>query len=189
MKPVKINPLARRFLSWSSRRFFKSETFSCAQKLKEAKKVLICLPSSMDRFATAKEELPTLADIFKGKTILVFLPFLKTDGFLSTPAGYEVIYPLPEDLRAFSIPGVTLIQKVKGYQFGISLDLELDDNLFNCYLCLNCNIPVRIGSQRKSAFPFYNVQLTIAENNSNTSNLYRGMSKTLRNLFNAEQTK
>jgi hypothetical protein len=189
MKPVKINPLARRFLSWSSRHFFKSEAFSCAQKLKEAKKVLICMPSSMDRFAIAKEELPSLAHVFKGKNILVFLPFLKTDGFLSTPAGYEVIYPHQEELRAFSIPGENLIQKVKGYQFGISLDLELDDGLFNCYLCLNCGIPVRIGPQRKYAYPFYNVQLTFADSGSNSQKTYKGMSKTLMNLFNVNQTK
>jgi len=189
MKPVKINPLARRFLNWSSRRFFKSEAFSCAQKLKEAKKVLICMPSSMDRFATAKEALPSLADVFKGKIILVLLPFLKTDGFLSTPPGYEVIYPLHEDLRTFSLPGENLIQKVKGYQFGISLDLELDDGLFNCYLCLNCGIPVRIGPHRKYAYPFYNIQLTFADSGLNGQEVYKGMSKTLMNLFNVNQTK
>jgi hypothetical protein len=189
MKPVKINPLARRFLGWSSRRFFKSEAFSCAQKLKEAKKVLICMPSSMDRFAVAKEALPSLAAVFKGKIILVFLPFLKTDGFLSTPPGYEVLYPHPEELRAFSIPGENLIQKVKGYQFGISLDLELDDDLFNCYLCLKCDIPVRIGPHRKCAFPFYNVQLNFADSGSNSQEVYKGISKTLMNLFNVHQAK
>jgi hypothetical protein len=189
MKPVKINPLARWFLSWSSRRFSESEEFSCARKLKEAKKVLICLPSSMDRFAVAKEALPSLVHVFKEKTILVLLPFLKTNGFLSTPAGYEVIYPLPEDLRAFSIPGETLIQKVKGYQFGISLDLELDDGLFNGYLCLNSGIPIRIGSRKKYAYPFYNVQLTRVDNGGNSREIYQGMSKTLLNLFDVNQTK
>jgi hypothetical protein len=187
MKPVKINPLARRFLSWSSRRFFKSEAFSCAQKLKEAKKVLICMPSSMDRFAMAKEELPNLARVFKEKTILVFLPFLKTDGFLSTPSGYEIIYPYPDDLKAFSVPGETLIQKVKGHRFGISLDLELDDGLFNCYMCLNCGIPVRIGSRKRYAYPFYNVQLTRIDGGSNSQEIYQGMSKTLMNLFDVNQ--
>lgn len=189
MKPVKINPLARGFLSWSSRRFFKSEVFSCAQKLHEAKKILICMPSSMDRFAAAKEELTSLANIFKGKIVLVLLPFLKTDGFLSTPPGYEVIYPHPEDLRTFSIPGENLIQKVKGYQFGISLDLELDDGLFNCYLCLNCSIPVRIGPQKKYAYPFYNVQLNFTDSSSNSQKVYKGMSKTLMNLFDVNQMK
>ncbi len=147
------------------------------------------MPSSMDRFALAKEALPTLAHVFKGKIVLVLLPFLKTDGFLSIPPGYEVIYPHPEDLKTFSIPGENFIQKVKGYQFGISLDLELDDNLFNCYLCLNCGIPVRIGPQRKSAYPFYNVQLAFADNDSNSPAVYKGMSKTLMNLFNQNQTK
>jgi hypothetical protein len=143
----------------------------------------------MDRFAAAKEVLPSLADVFKGKIILVLLPFLKTEGFLSTPPGYEVIYPHQEDLRAFSIPGENLIQKVKEHQFGISLDLELDDGLFNCYLCLNCGIPVRIGSHRKYAYPFYNIKLTFADSGSNSQETYKGMTKTLMNLFDAKQTK
>jgi hypothetical protein len=189
MKPVKISPLARRFLTWSSRRFFKSETFSCAQKLKEANKVLICMPSSMDRFALAKEALPSLANVFKGKNILVLLPFLKTDGFLSTPSGYEVIHPQLDDLKSFSVPGETLIQKVKGYEFGISLDLDLDDGLFSCYLCLHCGIPVRIGPQKKYAYPFYNVQLTLLNTGSNSQEMYKRMSKVLMNLFNVNQTK
>ncbi len=183
MKPVKVNPLARRFLSWSSRRFFKSEAFSCARKLKEAKKVLICMPASMDRFALAKEALSSFADIFIGKTIFVLLPFLKTDGYQSTPPGYEVIYPQKEELKIFSIPGDGFIQKVKEQQFDISLDLDLNAGFFDSYLCLKCGIPVRIGPRRKDAYPFYNIQLTVEDERSGGREAYEGMAKMLTNLF------
>ena len=183
MKPVKINPLARRFLSWSGKRFYKSEAFSCARKLSEAEKVLICMPASIDRFAIARESLPLFAEIFKEKTVAVFLPFLKTDGYLSTPAGYEVIYPQKEDLKTFSVPVEKFIQRITEFGFDISLDLDLDDGFLNRYLCLKCGIPVRFGTGMRNSFPFYNIQLTVLGDRSGSREVYEGMAKVLKDLF------
>jgi hypothetical protein len=183
MKPVKINPLARRFLSWSGKRFYKSEAFSCARKLSEAQKVLICMPARMDRFTHAKESLPLFADIFKEKTIVVFIPFLKTDGYLSSPTGYEVIYPQKDDLKTFSIPVEKFIQRVTEFGFDISLDLDLDDGFLNRYLCLKCGIVVRFGPALKNSFPFYNIQLTVMGERSGSREVYEGMARVLKDLF------
>lgn len=183
MKPVKINPFARRFLNWSGKRFYKSETFSCARKLSEAQKVLICMPASMDRFAVARESLPLFAEIFKEKTITVFLPFLKTDGYLSTPPGYEVIYPQKEDLKTFSVPVEKFIQRITEFGFDLSLDLDLDDGFLNRYLCLKCGITIRFGPALKNSFPFYNIQLTVFGGRSGSREVYEGMAKVLKDLF------
>ncbi len=188
MKPVKINPVARRFLIWSCRHYFKSEAFSCVRNLSEAQKVMICMPASIDRFAIAKEVLSLFADAFKGKTIFVFLPFLRTDGYLSTLPGFEIIFPQKEDLKTFSIPGEKFIQKVREYQFDISLDLDLEDTFFNRYIVLKCGIPIRIGPHRKDSYPFYNIQLTISTGKSDSREEYEGMAKVLNSLLAENRT-
>lgn len=182
MKPVKINPLAKMILSWKSRRLFKAEAFSFAQKLKESQKVLICMPASLERFALAKESLSNFAEIFEGKTIFVFLPFLRADGLLSIPPGYDVIYPRKEDLKIFSIPRTKFIQRLKEHQLDISLNLDLEDGFFNGYLCLMCGASLRIGVQRKNAFPFYNVQLAVFQERTWTPEVYKEMANMLKSF-------
>jgi ADP-heptose:LPS heptosyltransferase len=188
MKPIKINPLAKKVIRWTSRRFFKAEAFSFAWKLKESQKVLICMPASIERFNMAKDSLSTLAEIFEGKTIFVLLPFLRTDGYLPSPAGYNVIYPQKEDLKIFSIPKRSFIQRVKEHQFDISLDLDLEDLSFNSYLCLECKIPLRLGAQGKRAFPFYNVQLAVTKDKPYSPDIYEGYANVLRTLVGESET-
>jgi len=188
MKPIKINPLGKMVLSWTSRRFLKAEAFSFAQKLKESKKVLICMPTSMDCFSLAKDSLSTFAEIFEGKTIFVFLPILKTEGYLPSPAGYNVIYPQKEDLKIFSLPKKSFIQRVSEHQFDISLDLDLEDGSFNSYLCLECKIPLRLGAQGKRAFPFYNVQLVVTKDKLSLPDIYKGLANLLRSLVFESET-
>jgi len=166
-----MNFLTKMLLSWSSRRFFKTEAFSLTQKLKESRKVLLCMPASMDGFAIAKDFLSTFAEIFEGKTIFVFLPILKTEGYLPSPAGYNVIYPQKEDLKTFSIPKKRLIQRLSEHQFDISLDLDLEDGFFNSYLGLKCKIPLRLGAQGKRSFPFFNVHLPVFKDRGSTADI------------------
>jgi hypothetical protein len=188
MKPIKINPLAKMVLSWTSRRFLKADAFSFAQKLKESQKVLIGLPTSMDCFSLAKDSLPSFGDIFDGKAIFVLLPFLRADGYLPVPSGYEVIYPRKEDLKIFSIPNRSFIQRVSEHQFDISLDLDLEDGSFNSYLCLKCEIPLRLGVQGKRAFPFYNVQLALLKDKPSISDSYKRLANALRSLVFESET-
>ena len=183
MKPIKINFLVKMVLSWSCRRLFKAEAFSFGQKLKASQKVLICMPASIERFALAKDSLSAFADFFREKTIFVFLPFLRTDGYLPIPTGYDVIYPQKEDLKIFSLPGKKFIQRLKERQFDISLNLDLEDGFFNGYLCLKCGASLRIGPQGKNAFPLYNVQLAVLQKRPRASELYKEMANMLKNLL------
>lgn len=141
------------------------------------------MPAGKDCFNIAKDSLSTFADIFERKTISILLPFLKTDGYLPIPAGYDVIYPRKEDLKIFSIPRKIFIQRLREHQFDITLDLDLEDGFFNGYTCLKCEVPLRIGPKRENAFPFYNIQLTVLQERSNNREIYERMAKMLKNLF------
>ena len=146
------------------------------------------MPTSMDCFSLAKDSLSTFAEIFEGKTIFVFLPILKTEGYLPSPAGYNVIYPQKEDLKIFSLPKKSFIQRVSEHQFDISLDLDLEDGSFNSYLCLECKIPLRLGAQGKRAFPFYNVQLVVTKDKLSLPDIYKGLANLLRSLVFESET-
>jgi hypothetical protein len=183
MKPVKINPFARMVLSWFSRLFFKPEAFSFTQKVKESQSVLICMPANVDRFAMARDLLSTFVDIFQEKEVFVLLPFLEAEGYLSSSTRYGVISTQKGDLNVFSLPRKKFIQKLKDHQFDISLDLDLGNGFFNCYLCLKCKVPLRIGAKRKNAFPHYNIQLAITKDRLGSREIYEGLAKMLKSLF------
>lgn len=183
MRPVRINPLARIILSWSRRLFFKPEVFSFTQRVNESQSVLICMPADVDRFAMARDMLSTFVDIFQNKEVFVLLPFLEAEGYLSSSTRYRVISAQKENLNVFSLPAKKFIQELRQHQFDISLDLDLEDGFFNCYLCLRCKIPLRIGAKRKKAFPLYNVQLSVLKDRLGSREVYEGMAKTLKTLF------
>jgi len=183
MKPIRINPLVKVVLSWWSRLFLKIRPFSLIQQLEESRSVLICMPANVDRFAMVRDLLSTFVEVFEGKEVFVLLPFLEAEGYLSSSRRYRVITPRRGDLKIFSLPRKKFVQRLKQHKFGISLDLDLEDGFFNCYLCMRCEASLRIGLKRKNAFPFYNIQLSVLKDRTYAREIYEGLAKTLKILF------
>ena len=183
MKPIRVSPLARIILKWTKRVVVKPEVFSFGQKTSQAQNVLICMPADVDRFAMVRDLLSTFVSIFQGKKVFVLLPFLEAEGYLSGSAAYEVIAAKRDDLNVFSLPGKHFLRRLKDLHFGISLDLDLEGGFFNCYLCARCGVPMRIGSKRKNAFPFYNVELEVQKDRFGSREVYEGLARTLKSLF------
>lgn len=182
VKPVRINPLARKILIWWNRLFFKPPAFSFGEKMNRAENVLICFPSKVESFASAKEHLTAFVDLFQNKKIFVFLPLIGGKTFLSDLKRYAVICPQKGDLRIFSVPRRKFIQRIKDYGFEIALDLDLEDDFLNSYLCLKSGAEVRIGLKGKTGSPFYNLQLTLSKERLYQEHLYAGMAETLKSL-------
>jgi hypothetical protein len=183
MKPIKVNPLAKTVLNRTRRLILKPEAFSFYQNTGETQNVLICMPADIDRFAMARDLLSTFVGIFQGKKVFVLLPFLEAEGYLSRSATYEVICAKRGDVNILSLPRKEFLRRVKDLRFGISLDLDLEDGFFSCYLCARCGIPMRIGPGRKSAFPLYNVELEVLKDRFGSREIYEGLAKTLKSLF------
>ena len=183
LRPVKIHPIVKIFVSWFNKLRFKPEAFSFTQKVKGSQSVLICMPADVDRFAMARDLLSTFVDVFQNKQVFVLLPFLQAEGYLSRSPRYGVISAQKGDLKIFSLPRKKFIQKLKERQFDISLDLDLEDGFFSCYLCLKCKVPIRIGAKRKDAFPLYNIQLAVVKDRFGSREIYEGMAATLKSLF------
>ena len=188
MKPIKVNPAARMVLNRTKRFILKPQAFSFNRETSETQNVLICMPADIDRFAMARDLLSTFVGIFQGKRIFVLLPFLEAEGYLSNSAAYQVIAAARNDLNLFSLPGREFVRRLKGFHFGISLDLDLEDGFFSCYLCAKLRIPMRIGPRRKRVFPFYNVELEVQRDRLGSREIYDGLAKTLKSLF-TESTK
>jgi hypothetical protein len=182
VKSLRINPLAKRILIWRNRLFFKPGTFSFAEKMREAENVLICLPAKTESFALAKDHLAIFSDIFQNKNIFLFLPLAGAEDFLSHLKRYQVICPEKEDLGILSLPRRRFIQRIKGHQFEIALDLDTEDGFLNSYVCLKSGAQVRIGLEGKSGPPFYNLQLALSKGRLYQEDIYVGMAQTLRSL-------
>jgi hypothetical protein len=182
VKSIKINPLVKKILIWWNKLLFKPAVFSFAEKISGAENVLMCLPAKIESFASAKDHLTIFADIFQNKKIFLFLPLIGGEAFLSDLKRYVVICPQKEDLKIFSLPGRKFIQRMKGYRFEIVLDLDLENNFLNSYLCLKSGAEVRIGLKAKTGPPFYNLQLTLSKERLFQKDLYVGMAETLKSL-------
>ena len=183
MKPIKVNPVARMVLNRTKRLILKPEAFSFNRETSETQNVLVCMPADVDRFAMARDLLSTFVGIFRGKRIFVLLPFLEAEGYLSSSAAYQVIAAGRADLNLFSLPGREFVRRLKDFQFGISLDLDLEDGFFSCYLCAKLRIPMRIGPRRKNVFPLYNIELEVQKDRLGSREVYEGLARTLKSLF------
>jgi hypothetical protein len=183
MQLIKVNGIVKFILDLVSKIRFKSEVFTFDRMVKESRKVLICMPTDMDRFAMARDMLSTFVNIFPDKKIFVLLPFLESKGYLSDSSSYRVISVKKNDLSVFSLPGKRFIRKLSEYRFDISLDLDLENGFFNRYLCLKCKIPMRIGTSNRKAFPLYNIQLSVLKERLDSRDVYESMVKTLKSLF------
>ena len=183
MKPIKVNPVARMVLNRTKRLILKPEAFSFNRETSETQNVLVCMPADIDRFAMARDLLSTFVGIFRRKKIFVLLPFLEAEGYLSSSAAYQVIAAARADLNLFSLPGREFVRRLKDFQFGISLDLDLEDGFFSCYLCAKLRIPMRIGPRRKNVFPLYNIELEVQKDRLGSREVYEGLARTLKSLF------
>jgi hypothetical protein len=183
MQPIKVNDFVKIILNLVSKIRFKSEVFTFDRTVRESHKVLICMPTDMDRFAMVRDMLSTFVNIFPDKKIFVLLPFLESKGYLSDSSSYRVISVKKSDLSVFSLPGKSYIRKLSEYKLDISLDLDLEDGFFNRYLCFRCGIPMRIGTSSRKAFPLCNIQLSMLKERLDSRDIYEGMVKTLKSLF------
>ena len=182
VKAIRINRFSRRILIWRSKFSYKPEIFSFAEKMNRAENVLICLPTEIESFDSAKDHLTIFADIFQNKKIFVFLPLVGAESFISQLQGYETIFLQKEDLGIFSLPRKKFVQRIKSYGFEIALDLDLKDGFINSYLCLKSGALVRIGLKGKAGFPFYNLELALSQENPYQQGVYARMAETLKNL-------
>jgi hypothetical protein len=183
MKPIKTSLLARVSLSWYSKLRFKSDPFSFGRKVEESQKVLICMPSDVDGFTMARDLLADFIRIFRPREVYVLVPFLEGGVYLSDSSDYRVVVVDRNDLDFFSLPRKGFVQKLTQLGFGISLDLDLENGFFSRFLCLKCGIPLRIGPKEKGAFPLYNVQLALAQNQPGPREAYERMARTLKSLI------
>ena len=119
---------------------------------------------------------------FPEKKISLFLPLAGAEDFLSYLKRYPVICPQKEDLGILSLPRRKFVQRIKGHQFGIALDLDTEDGFLNSYLCLKSGADVRIGLEGKTGPPFYNLQLALSKGRLYQEDIYAGMAETLKNL-------
>ena len=181
-KSIRINPLVKKILVRWNKLFFKPPAFSFGEKMSCAESVLICFPSKVESFASAKDHLTTFSDVFQNKKIFLFLPLAGAEDFLSHLKRYQVICPQKEDLGILSLPRRKFIQRIKGHHFEIALDLDLEDGFLNSYLCLKSGAGVRIGLEGKTGPPFYNLQLALSKGRLYQEDIYAGMADTLKNL-------
>ena len=180
-RKIKTNFLVEKFLRWKAKYLFRAEPISFSKTLREAQRVLIFLPGKVESFSSAANHLPAISEIFSNSKIFLLMPF-EGGGFLSSLGSFEIIRIDAQDLKWISLPKDRFIQKIKDYNFDISLDLDLEKNFLNAYLSLLSGSKLRIGVNKPREEPFYNLKLVIPETALFRDESYDSLVRILKNL-------
>jgi hypothetical protein len=183
-KRIKTNFLVKKLVVWWKRHFSTSSPFSFYSSFSTAKSILVCFPASKEEFASAANHLSSIVDIFSYSKIYLLLPLLEADSFVTNLKAYEVILPHSTDIRSFSLPNHRFTEKIKKYNFGVTIDLDLKGCLFNALTCLSSGSPLRIGVEGKWGRPFYNIRLVTQKGLVYLDQKYDAIVETLRALRN-----
>ncbi len=156
---IRTNFLVEKGIVWWKRRFSLPEVFSFHSSFSNPESVLVCFPARSEEFASAANHLPGVVDIFPSSRICLLLPLLGAQDFAFNLKSHEIILPRSGDMKLFSLPNRSFIERIRKYNFGITLDLDMKGCFFNAMTCLASHSPLRIGLGGKWGKPFYNIEL------------------------------
>ena len=143
-------------------------------------------PHSKEDFGSALNYVPGISNAFLNPEVYVLLPYGEQEGFSSSLEMYQVISPLKDDVKFFSLPKKRFLQKLRGYNFDICVDLDLNFNFFNAYVCLKTGALLRVGVKTERSTPFYNLQIALPKRAVYRDDVYFSMLETLKNLKTCE---
>jgi len=130
--------------------------------LKNAFRILILMPMNEVPFHKAIEVLKFFDGLNK-ETIVCTQDFrvnLLPQKFRSAAIDFSIL-----DINKLKLPSKRLENKFEGLNFDVVIDLEKDENLFNCMMVCIIKAPVKVGFRKRNSDQFYSLQIDNTEDN------------------------
>ena len=156
--------------------------FNIPSDLLRTKHILVCLPGNLRELTLVKQFLPTITSLFRQADItLLAMPGIQVTDIYPRK-GFQIITPSVDQLGWAGLPKRTFLSTLRGYNFDMILDFNLESSMFISSVLLNIPSAIRIGRGNHLGKPFYNLEIK-TRYLRDERNIYRSMLETLGDLM------
>lgn len=158
-------------------------SFNIPSDLLRTKHILVCLPGGLRELTLVKQFLPTISTLFRQSDItLLAMPGIQVTDIYPRK-GFQIITPSMDQMAWSGLPKRTFLNTLRGYNFDMVLDMNLEQSSFTATVLLNVPKAIRVGRGNHLGKPFYNLEIK-TKYLRDERNIYRSMLETLGNLMN-----
>jgi hypothetical protein len=150
---------------WWARKSVPSE-FSFPQALREAKRVLLLMPSSIEALREVEVFLSRLPKVFPRAEVTLLYPPKSMIARFYKPYGFTTIVPGRGDVGVFGIPRKRLMESLIEKHFDVLISLNRQQSVFFGAIIVSSKTPVRLGLPDGMGEPFINVELRHGRDNA-----------------------
>ncbi|MBN1465030.1 hypothetical protein JXA02_04665 [candidate division KSB1 bacterium] len=129
--------------------------FDVSQRLRQARRLLICLPAESSEAASACQLVPKLKSNW-GKCEITVMQEKRDEFPFVDLADINVMTYSRSDLSRFNMPKKSLLQKLAHGSFDLAIDMSVPLHFTNVIITWMCGADVRVGFYHPDREAFYN---------------------------------
>lgn len=150
--------IRRLLLWWWARRSVPSE-FTFPKALRDARRVLILMPSQNEALRQSEVFLSRVRQVFPRAEVTLLYPPKTMVARFYNPYRFKIATPEKGDVWWFGIPRKSFVRRVLPQPFDVLITLNRAENVFFAAVTMLSQTPVRIGLPNGMGDPFINVEL------------------------------
>lgn len=158
--------MIRRWILWWWARKSVPAEFSFPQALRDAKRVLLLMPSSVEALREVEVFLSRLPRVFPRAEVTLLYPPKSMIARFYKPYGFTTIVPGRADVGFFGIPRAKFLATLLEKQFEVLISLNRLPSVFFGVITVSSKAPVRLGLPDGMGEPFINVELRHGRENA-----------------------
>ncbi len=150
--------IRRLLLWWWARRNVPSE-FTFPKALRDARRVLILMPSQNEALRQSEVFLSRVRQVFPRAEVTLLYPPKTMVARFYNPYRFKIATPEKGDVWWFGIPRKSFVKRVLPQPFDVLITLNRTESVFYAAVTMLSQTPVRIGLPDGMGDPFINVEL------------------------------
>lgn len=150
--------IRRLLLWWWARRCVPSE-FTFPKALRDARRVLILMPSQNEALRQSEVFLSRVRQVFPRAEVTLLYPPKTMVARFYNPYRFKIATPEKGDVWWFGIPRKSFVERVLPQPFDVLITLNREESVFFAAVTILSQTPVRIGLPDGMGGPFINVEL------------------------------
>ncbi|MEW5875787.1 MAG: hypothetical protein AB1752_11490 [Candidatus Zixiibacteriota bacterium] len=158
--------MIRQWLLWWWAKKNVPAEFSFPQALRDAKRVLLLMPSSVEALREVEVFLSRLPKVFPRAEVTLLYPPKSMIARFYKPYGFTTIVPGRGDVGLFGMPSSKIMGALTEKRFDVLISLNRQPSVFFAAISISSKAPVRLGLPDGMGEPFINVELRHGRENA-----------------------
>lgn len=125
-------------------------------QMRQARKILVCLPENLTDLEVANQHLTELENCFEN----AHFTYVGTEKLIGKLRGtFDTLSYKPENLNAFGLLSRQIMKNIKQLNAQVAIDLNRPFSLLCAHICFQSGATLRISLEDDNRDPFYNFQI------------------------------